>query len=260
MEARRGALRDLIQRVGAVNAVLFVAARVLERVTGGRARFLKYYFMAQPVPRAAHPSARATGIVVEEVREGDSRLEQFERPAAELARRFATSSRCFAAWQGATLTGFLWFTDDRYDEDEVRCTFRVNPADRAVWDLDVHVMPRFRLGRTFALLWEAAFAAMRARGARWTISRVSAFNADSIRAHQRLGAKRTGWAVFFLFGSFQFTLTSLGQLKCGRLEHGPYPVIVARAPADTAGEPNPADEDDLVPRGASNDGGGRLIP
>ncbi|MGZ8274216.1 MAG: N-acetyltransferase family protein [Burkholderiaceae bacterium] len=255
-------LRDLIQRIGVLDAVLFLAARALERVTGGRARFFKYYFMAQPVPRAARPSARATGIVVEEVQEGDPRLEQFERPAAELARRFATSSRCFAAWQGTTLTGFLWFTDDRYDEDEVRCTFRVNPADRAVWDLDVHVMPRFRLGRTFALLWENAFAAMRARGARWTISRVSAFNADSIRAHQRLGARRTGWAVFLLFGSFQFTLTSLGQLKCGRQEHGPYPVIDARAPCNTvsASEPVPADEEGLVPRGASNDGERRLYP
>ena len=266
METRRGALRDLIQRIGALNAVLFVAARALERVTGGRAQFFKYYFMAQPVPREANPSTRATGIVVEEVREGDSRLEQFERPAAEIARRFATSSRCFAAWQGATLTGFLWFTEDRYDEDEVRCTFRVNPADRAVWDLDVHVMPRFRLGRTFSLLWESAFAAMRARGTRWTISRVSAFKAESIRAHQRLGAKRTGWAVFLLFGSFRFMLTSLGQLKFGRFEHGPYPVINARAPDDSANdvenadEPIPAVENGLVPRGASNDGGRRLYP
>jgi hypothetical protein len=256
------ALLDLIRRIGAVNAALFVVARVLERLTRGRARIFKYYFMAQPVPRQPNASARAAGIVVEEMREGDPRLALFDRPTAELARRFAASSRCFAAWQGATLTGFLWFSERGYDEDEVRCTFRVDPADRSVWDLDVHVMPRFRLGRTFALLWDSAFTAMRARGVRWTISRVSAFNAESIRAHQRLGAQRTGWAVFFLFGSFQFTLTSLRQLKCGSLEQGAYPVILVRAPASggTADEPVLADEGALVPRAASRDRRTRLAP
>ena len=252
-------LRELVRRVGAVNAVLFVMSRALERVTRGRARFVKYYFMAQPVPRDPAPSTRSKGIVVEEVMVGDPRLDLFERPARELARRFAGSSRCFAAWQGETLTGFLWFTDRHYDEDEVRCTFRVSPADRAVWDLDVHVMPRFRLGRTFALLWDNAFAAMRSRGVRWTLSRVSAFNADSIRAHQRLGARRTGWAFFFLFGSFQFTLTSLGKSTCGRLEHGPYPVIDVRAPrsAGSAEGREPADERGLLARAGPDEAGRR---
>jgi hypothetical protein len=102
---------------------------------------------------------------------------------------------------------------------------------------------------------------MRARGVRWTISRVSAFNAESIRAHQRLGARRTGWALFFLCGSLHFTLTSLGQLKCGRLEHGPYPVIDVRAPtnAGTADDATPAEEDALVPRAAAGDGARRLL-
>ena len=235
------AARELVRRLGLVDGALFIFARALERLTRGRARFIKYYFMAQPVPRVSDRLTRPAGITVEEVCEGDPRLAHLERPAAELARRFATSSRCFAAWQGETLAGFLWFTDRQYDEDEVRCTFRVNPADRAVWDLDVHVVPRFRLGRTFGLLWEAAFTAMRSRDVRWTLSRVTAFNADSIRAHQRLGAQRTGWAVFFLFGPFQFTLTSLGQMKWGRLEHGPYPVLEVRPPVSG---PGMADERD----------------
>ena len=153
----------------------------------------------------------------------------------------ASASRCFAAWQGETLTGFLWFTERQYEEDEVRCTFRVHPHDQAVWDLDIHIVPRFRFGRSFALLWASAFAAMRVRGVRWTISRVSAFKAESIRAHQRLGAQRTGWALFFLWGSLQLTLTSLGGLKCRRLQHGPYPVIVVRSPGSGAGGPRGTD-------------------
>ena len=210
---------EIVRRFGALDAALLVAARALAHVPTHRARLCKYYFLAQPVPDDPIRVARASGIVVEELLKGDARLDQLGRADDELARRFAASARCFAAWQGEQLTGFLWFTDREYQEDEVRCTFRVDPRDRAVWDLDVHVVPRYRLGRTFALLWERAFAAMRARGVRWTISRVSAFNADSIRAHQRLGARPTGWAVFLSLGSIQVTLTSLGELKCRAGSH-----------------------------------------
>ena len=223
---------DLVRRLGAADAALFVLDRVLDKMSGGRFRLTKHYFTAQPVPQEPMRLARASGITVDELHEGDPRLALLDRPAAELARRFASGARCFAAWQGETLAGFLWYTGEPYVEEEIGCTFRVHPADRAVWDLDVHVVPRFRLGRTFALLWAHAFAAMRADAIRWTISRVSAFNADSIRAHQRLGAQRTGWVAFFSLGSFRVTLTSLGILKCGRQEHGSYPVIEVRAPTN----------------------------
>jgi hypothetical protein len=238
---------ELVRRLGRLDAALFVVARALERLTGGRARLFKYYFMAQPVPRVGRPFMRATGIVVDELHAGDPRLELLDRPADELARRFAGSARCIAAWQGGALTGFLWFTDREYAEDEVRHAFRVDPADRAVWDLDVHIVPRYRRGRTFALLWEHAFEAMRRQGAQWTLSRVSAFKTESIRAHQRLGARRTGWALFVVLGSWQFTLDSRGQWQGGRLKQQPYPVMTVRveagdtepkeqAPAEGAGD------------------------
>lgn len=225
-------IRALVDRLGRVDAALFATARALEWLSRGRVRLYKYYFMAQPVPAAPVAPMRASGIVVDELPSGDARLSSLERPEEELRRRFAGGARCFAAWRGDTLTGFLWFTDRAYEEDEVRCTFRVDPRDDAVWDLDVHVVPQFRLGRTFALLWDAAFAAMRARGVRWTLSRVSAFKDESIRAHQRLGARRTGWAIFLLLGSLQITLTSCGRLKCRSLEQRPYPALTVRAPHD----------------------------
>jgi hypothetical protein len=223
---------DLVRRLGVIDAALLVTARTLGFLTRGRAQLEKYYFLAQLVPRAPDRAFRAGGIAVAEVFADDPRLVEFERPMDELARRFANSSRCFAAWHGETLAGFLWFTEQRYDEDEVRCTFRIHPLDRAVWDFDVHIVPRFRLGRTFALLWESAFAAMRERDVRWSISRVSAFKAESIRAHQRLGARCTGSAVFLLLGSLQFTFTSPGRLKCRRLEQGPYPSMDVQAPGE----------------------------
>jgi len=236
---------DQFRRLGAVDGILFVLASLLVRLSRGRVQLRKYYFMAQPVPRSAHLVARAAGITVEELRADDPRLPQLRRSPRELERRFLSSSRCFAAWKGSALAGFLWFTEHEYAEDEVRITFRVHPADRAVWDLDVHIEPRYRLGRTFALLWESAFAAMQAQGTRWTLSRVSAFNADSIRAHQRLGARPTGWAIFVLSGRFQLVLRSGGQMKGRRLEQGPYPVMEVRAPA-VGSAAQPADEAERV--------------
>lgn len=228
----RQRVQDMVRRLGLADATLFVVARALERVSGGRARLAKYHFLAQPVPARADARLRPAGITVVELGADDARRHRMDRPRAEIERRFAAGARCFCAWQGDTLTGFLWFTAGGYDEDEVRCTFRIDPRASAVWDLDVHIEPRFRLGRTFALLWESAFDAMRELGVRWSLSRVSAFNAESIRAHQRLGARRTGWAIFFLVGSWQFTLSSQGGLKCRSLKHGPYPVLEIRAPDD----------------------------
>jgi hypothetical protein len=75
---------------------------------------------------------------------------------------------------------------------------------------------------------------MQARGVRWSISQVNAFNVESMRAHQRLGARRIGWALFVLLGSLQWTLTSRGRMTCRRVEQGPYPVIDVRAPPNGA--------------------------
>src|SRR5512145_3398696 len=146
------ALREAFERMGVVDATLLAVDRALERLTGGRARLFKYYFMAQPVPLAPTASRRSTGIAVEELREGDPRLAELDRPADELRRRFAASCRCFAAWQANKLTGFMWFTGGHYEEDEVRCTFRLDPLDHVVWDFDVHIVPRYRLGRSFGFL------------------------------------------------------------------------------------------------------------
>jgi hypothetical protein len=224
---------ETVRRLGFVNGALFAAARTVNWLTRGRAVLTKYYFMAQPVP-AATSGIRAKDIAVEVVRAGDSRLSSFERTPDELARRFANGATCLAAWHGETLAGFLWFTHREYDEEEVRCSFRVDPADRAVWDFDVHIVPRYRFGRTFAVLWDAAFETMRTRGVRWSLSRVSAFNPESMRAHQRLGARCSAWAVFFVWETLQVTLSSLGRPAVRRLQQRPFPVLTIRVPADAS--------------------------
>jgi len=55
-------------------------------------------------------------------------------------------------------------------------------------------------------LWDHASDWMRARGYAWTISRISAFNRESLAAHARLGIRPVGRATFLRCGRFQVAL------------------------------------------------------
>ena len=107
-----------VRRLGLLGVMLLFASRSIDRLTKGRARLLMYYFMAQPVPNESGTAVRSTSIKVVELAANDARLSMLGRPSDEFERRFATRSRCFAAWHGDALTGFLWFTPLGYEEDE----------------------------------------------------------------------------------------------------------------------------------------------
>ena len=78
-----------------------------------------------------------------------------------------------------------------------------------VWDFDVYVEPQFRLGRTFARLWDAANEQFSSNGIQWSISRISAFNQQSLQSHQRLGIRRLNTLTFFCLGGLQ-----IGFMSC----------------------------------------------
>jgi hypothetical protein len=96
-----------------------------------------------------------------------------------------------------------------YLEDEVRCRFVPLPEGRAAWDFDVYVDPQQRHGTVFLRLWDEANRFLAARGVRWSLSRISAFNSGSIRSHGRMGAKRIGAVTFLSLGRWQLAVASL---------------------------------------------------
>jgi len=197
------ALREL----GVANGLLYLLARCLATATLGTGRLIRYHFLAQPVHETRLlPEGGANRIRVEQIRSTDPLAEQMPRPPEVVRARFAAGALCFAASLHGRLVGCLWLKAERYDEDEVRCTFVPLPGGEAVWDFDVYVAPDHRLGRTFLRLWDAAYDFMRTNGIRWTISRVSAFNPGSLTAHARLGATRVGAATFVCVGSWQLAL------------------------------------------------------
>jgi acetyltransferase (GNAT) family protein len=202
-----GSIPDTLRRLGIANGTLWAAARALAVVSKGRWRVHRYYFVAQPVPDAPQIApGRAAAIAIRLVGPDDPLVEQFPRPRQVIAGRFRMQAHCLAAEKDGRFVGFIWIKETQYPEDEVRCLYQLDPAGRPVWDFDVHVEPAFRHGRTFIRLWDAANAWMREHGYRWTISRISAFNPESLAAHRRLGTVRVGSAIFLRSGAMQLAL------------------------------------------------------
>jgi GNAT superfamily N-acetyltransferase len=201
-------------------------ARLLEIATRGALRLVSYRFVAQPVPQDGETApARAGAIELRRLQADDPLVTQLPRPPAVIARRFRDGAHCLAAIKGERLVGFLWFKESEYVEDEVRCCYRFDPT-AAVWDFDVYIDPEFRLGRLFARLWDFANRELRARGYRWTLSRISAFNPASLAAHARLGARRIGSAVFVVAGPLQVSFASFAPYVHLGWRDDMYPVFV----------------------------------
>jgi len=198
-----GALREF----GLFEGCLYLASGLLDRISRGRCRLVRYHIVAQPVPRPAPPPPNAS-LAVRLVAAGDPVTGQFPRERAVIARRFADGAECLVAESRGRFAGFLWIARRHYEEDEVRCRYELRDPGQCAWDFDVHVEPAFRLSRAFARLWEGANIHLAAGGVRWSLSRISAFNPGSLAAHRRLGIRRLASATFLVAGGLQLSLFS----------------------------------------------------
>lgn len=183
---------------------MYLAGQVLRRASGDRVRIVKYWLTAQPIGQAgAAPLRPDPSTQLLRVHEGEALAASFPRPPEILARRWAAGAECTTALVKQQFAGFIWIQRGRYDEDEVRCTYVLADPARSVWDYDVYVEPKYRIGRTMARLWGHVDAALAAEGVRWSFSRISAFNAASLASHARLGIVKCGSVAFLCIGRWQ---------------------------------------------------------
>ena len=202
-------LKSATSSLGLFNGVLYLLGRAMQAVSGGRCYLIRYYLVAQPVPNPFVPVCRPSeNDRVLEVDRQNPIVKAFPRPSAVIQARFEKGLVCLAATSKQTFSGFLWFARGAYDEDEVHCRFVLANPDTMVWDFDVYVEPQFRLGRTFARLWDAANERFSSSGIQWSISRISAFNRQSLQSHQRLGIRRLDTLTFVCLGRLQISLMS----------------------------------------------------
>lgn len=203
-------LRDDIRRMGGAGWLVYAIDRALGRLTGGRAGLCLLRFYLQPVPASSLlPPRPGDPVSVGPIAADRVPEAAFDRPEGAVAQRFADGSTCIAALKGDELLGFMWLQPACLRERIVRCSMHVSPADRVVWDYDFYIAPRYRLGRLFARLWDAAGAHLREGGIEATVSWVHLGNRASAQAHARLGARSIGAAMFVRLFGRQLMLTSL---------------------------------------------------
>ena len=193
-----------------LGATLLYALERLARHLGDAVTVRSYRLMAQPVrDRPRLPERRRKGFEARPLEAGDAAFGQLPLETATLERRFAQGARCLGLFRGERLVAALWHQFGDYEEDEVRCRFRLSDATAAAWDFDVYVQPDQRAGFAFAALWDAADATLRESGRRFSLSRISAFNPASLGSHQRLGAREVGRATFIGLGPVQLCHSTL---------------------------------------------------
>ena len=189
-----------------------------------------YELMAQPVPET--PLLRAglsKSLEVRAIGPGDPALARMPLSAATLAARFAQPTVCLGAFRKDRLIAYMWMCLGAYDEDEVACRFVPSGSPRAAWDFDFYVYPEDRLGLGFAGLWDAANAYLRARGYRYTCSRVNRFNTASRRAHARLQGRRLGQLLFVRGFGLQAMLANVPPYLSVTRTAGARPIVPVTA-------------------------------
>jgi len=188
---------------------LYWLGRLLNKLALGHGKLQIYLFCAQPIGRGAFDAMRDdTNTVVQSVLSGSPLVAHFPRPSEVIAQRFARGTICYAATVKGEFAGHIWLAKSFYDEDEVRCRYTLPTDQKSVWDYDVYIEPRYRLGRALGRLWKGVDAALGTQGVRWTVSRISLFNAASIQTHERLGAVHLATGVFLVLGPMQLSLFS----------------------------------------------------
>lgn len=181
---------------GAVGGTLYLIDRAL-RAVSPRLGLHVYELMEQPIDgRALLPSRLSLNLEFTEIGPAHPALDAMPARTDIKAARFEQGARCLGVWRKGALLGYLWWCPRQYHEDEVRCTYLLEPCDAAVFDFDLYVMPEHRHGIAFVAIWHGANQWLHAQGVRHSYSRVTLFNLPSRRAHARLGGRRVGSALF----------------------------------------------------------------
>lgn len=201
--------RSDIRQMGLAGWLFYAADRALNRISSGRVGILALRFYLQPLPNERLIAVRENDPVrVEPISPGSLDLAAFGRPTDAIQERIDAGSTCIAALRDGELLGFMWLQQGTLKERLVRCHMHVEPCSRVVWDYDFFIQPRYRLGRLFGRLWDAASASLRGQGVEATVSWIRLGNRASEQAHARLGAKKIGWAIFLNVFGRQVMITS----------------------------------------------------
>ena len=226
-------IRGVFRQFGVAVGLLYAIDRFFQRLSSNL-RLYAYEFMVQPIHTKPLVPARFTkSLEIREIKRGDPEVELMPARADIKQSRFDQNAVCLGAFQNGQFIAYMWFCFRMYEEDEVRCTYVVTPESQAVFDFDLYIFPEHRLSLAFIGLWNGANRYLAERGIRYTFSRLTRFNVGSRRAHDHLGWKRVGRAVFvqacgievMMATVFPYLHLSLGTANRVRVKLRPDPLL-----------------------------------
>lgn len=225
--------RNRRRELGLANALLLGLHGSLKHLSD-RLGLARYYLLAQPVGHLRAPGARPGGLQVRDITDDPHTLERLPRSPEQVRYRLGQGGICLAAFADGEdrMLGFIWLLFGPYDEDEHRCTLQPAAHPPSALDVDVYVFPEARGGLVFAELWRAADRTLQDRGIVWSLSRISAYNASSLRAHERLGAERIGSLYFLQLGSAEIMLTGRPPFLALSRPGGRQPSVTLHPPRE----------------------------
>lgn len=122
------------------------------------------------------------------------------------AERFAAGMTCLGLFdRHDALLGVTWLARGTHDETLLRVRFGL--PDGLAWDGGLWIAESHRMGRAFSALWAGVRHWLEAEGLAGTISSIADYNAASLAAHRRLGARCVGQIVALRIGRWQCTLS-----------------------------------------------------
>jgi len=194
---------------GPVAGLLYAIDRVLSSFSPDLHLYV-YELMVQPImDKPLFPRGFRKQLEIREIKPGDPELALMPVRSEAMDARLAQHATCLGAFQKGVFIGYMWFCNPTYDEDEVRCTYVLGRAKESVFDFDFYIFPEYRMGLAFVGLWNGANEFLSSRNVRYTFSRLTRFNVASRRAHQHLGWKVVGRAIFLKARSIEFMLATL---------------------------------------------------
>ena len=189
--------------------LLYSFDRVLRKLSPSLGLYV-YEFMVQPIPEDdLLPARRLKKYSAREIKKGAPEIELMPARPDIKESRFEQGAVCLGLYNATDLVGFIWFCRERYEEDEARCTYVLPDGDPGVFDFDVYVFPKYRMGTAFVALWNVANTFLREQGVKYSYSRLTRFNLASRASHKHMGWQRLGRAVFFRMWRLEFMVATI---------------------------------------------------
>jgi hypothetical protein len=213
-----------LKEFGFFAGVLYLIDRVFGEFST-KLRLFNYELMVQPIhDKPLIPTNMLKQIELREIKCNDPEVSLIPVPPNILGSRFKQNAICLGAFQKGIFIGYIWFCFGAYEEDEVRCTFDLNPKAKSVFDFDLYLFPEHRHGLGFMGIWERANQFLHGQGINYSFSRLTRYNLASRKAHAHLGWKRIGCAFFLkawnmevmvatVFPYLGFTLTESQRIR-----------------------------------------------